>query len=68
MPHQYADSSRLTAWENRVFAFHVPAIGYQPSSLHPGTGALCHSGHSLSVAEGGNTGERLEVKGNSDAV
>lgn len=68
MPHQHADSSRLTACENPVFAFLAPAIGYQPSALHPATGALCHSGHSLSVAEGGNTGERLEVKGNSDAV
>lgn len=57
MPHQHADSERLTAWENRVFAFRVLAIGYQPLALHLGTGALCHSGHSLSVAEGGRVGK-----------
>lgn len=56
MPHQHADSERLTAWENRVFAFRVLAIGYQPLALHLETGALCHSGHSLSVAEGGKSG------------
>lgn len=56
MPHQHADSERLTAWENRVFAFLVLAIGYQPSALHLGAVALCHSGHSLAVAEGGKSG------------
>lgn len=56
MPLIQTDGSQLIARRDSEFAAFAHAISHRLFASSPKVVALCHSGHSLSVAEGGKRG------------